>query len=74
MSVEGGPTPEAAHMVNEIEKGLCWIRANPEHLAAAMLAEDTSILEAALTTEANVAPDCISAVLDQQLKYLIRPS
>ncbi|MEO7850565.1 MAG: hypothetical protein ABIR75_16075 [Arachnia sp.] len=68
----GQPTPEAAHMANEIEKGLRWLRTNPESLVAAMQAGDPSILEVSLSTVAEVDPFCISAVLDQQLRYLIR--
>ncbi len=65
------PTPEAALMFEEIQKGKRWIRTNPEALIRALQDGDASVLLTALTEDGGVDPAFVGVVLDQQLKYLI---
>lgn len=66
------PTPEAEWMYREIEKGLNWIRTNPETLVLALQQEDAQVLLTALAEQGEVDPAIMELILEQQLKHLIK--
>ena len=66
------PTPEAEWMHGEIEKGLKWIRTNPEALVLALKQEDAQVLVTALAEQGEVDPAIVELILEQQLKHVIK--
>lgn len=65
------PTPEAEWTYGEIEKGLNWIRTNPEALVQALKQKDAQVLLTALAEQGEVDPAVVDLILEQQLKHVI---